>query len=156
MKINTDGSALGAPGLISGGGVVRSACGFVLGCFRQSFGVGFSFEAELLASIFALEWAYAMGWRRVWLEVDSTEVVRQFTSKSPVVHSRLRSRWSRVLDYIQHMDFQITHIYREGNQVANFLASSVMEDGWWPCAHPKIMGLLNQDLFFSHCRRVFK
>lgn len=149
LKINTDGSALGS-GVITGGGVFRDSWGSVLGCFRQSFGVGSSFEAELLASMLALDWAYYAGWRRIWLEVDSTQVVYQFTSRSRIVPSRLRCHWSRVLKYIGQIELQVTHIYREGNQVADFLASSAMEDGWWPYAHPKITHLLNQDLFFSH------
>lgn len=96
----------------------------------------------------AVELAFYKGWRSIWLEVDSSYVVQLFLSCAQVPW-RIKGRWMRVLGYIQQMDFRVTHIYREGNQVADFLASSAMEDGWWPFAHPKIVQLVNKD-FFSH------
>ncbi|XP_057771086.1 uncharacterized protein LOC130990876 [Salvia miltiorrhiza] len=49
IKVNTDGSALGAPGNIAAGGVYRNNWDWVRGCFHYKCGVGFAFKAELLA-----------------------------------------------------------------------------------------------------------
>ncbi|XP_057791251.1 uncharacterized protein LOC131008384 [Salvia miltiorrhiza] len=48
IKVNTDGSALGAPGALSYGGVFRDHWGWVRGCFHYKNSVGYAFEAELL------------------------------------------------------------------------------------------------------------
>ncbi|KAH6760822.1 hypothetical protein C2S51_017771 [Perilla frutescens var. frutescens] len=55
IKINTDGSSQGAPGIMCTGGVFKRTDGSVLCCFHTSEGVGFAFIAELLAVIVALE-----------------------------------------------------------------------------------------------------
>ncbi|KAH6825024.1 hypothetical protein C2S53_005089 [Perilla frutescens var. hirtella] len=57
IKINTDGSTIGAPGSMAMGGIFCGSDGQVLCCFHSDEGVGFAFLAELLAVIFALEQA---------------------------------------------------------------------------------------------------
>ncbi|XP_057803758.1 uncharacterized protein LOC131019091 [Salvia miltiorrhiza] len=78
IKVNTDGSALGAPGKIAAGGVFRDNHGCVRGCFHQDGGKGFAFEAELLAVILAIQIAHERNWRFLWVESDSTYIVNLF------------------------------------------------------------------------------
>ncbi|PON85141.1 Ribonuclease H-like domain containing protein [Trema orientale] len=57
VKVIVDGSAQVQPGVISSGGVFRNSRGFVLGCFASKIGIRFSFEAELLGAMIAIECA---------------------------------------------------------------------------------------------------
>lgn len=75
IKVSTDGSAVGCPGIARAGGVFRDACDQVLACFQVSGGVAFAFEAELLGAITAMEIAWAKGWHHLWLESNSSYVV---------------------------------------------------------------------------------
>ncbi|XP_057811785.1 uncharacterized protein LOC131026023 [Salvia miltiorrhiza] len=82
IKVNTDGSASGSPGLIAGGGVFRDHTAMVQGCFHTKGGSGFPFEAELLAAITTIAITYNRGWRKLWLEADSLYVVGLFQQRS--------------------------------------------------------------------------
>ncbi|XP_057775017.1 uncharacterized protein LOC130993994 [Salvia miltiorrhiza] len=82
MKVNTDGSALGAPGAIGVGGIFRDNWGWVRGCFHYKQGTGYAFEAELMAVIIAIRIAHARGWLRLWMEADSTYVVSLLQERS--------------------------------------------------------------------------
>ncbi|KAK0575059.1 hypothetical protein LWI29_033415 [Acer saccharum] len=134
LKVNTDGAAFGSPGLAGCAGVFRTCRGFVRGCFAIPLGVCFAFEAELAAAVHAIDYAWTFGWHRLWLESDSTFVVNILRSRSRIVPWRWRPAWDRCLRLISQMDFAVTHIYREGNQVADSLASrspSIVSPTWW-------------------------
>ncbi|XP_057770983.1 uncharacterized protein LOC130990768 [Salvia miltiorrhiza] len=143
-KINIDGSVHGSPPLIHTGGVMRDASS-VLGCFHFSAGRGWAFEAELLALIITLEQIIAQNWDFVWIETDCTYMVDLLRSRSHTVPWRFFSRWRKVLSSIADLHIIITHIYREGNRVADFMASSVTEEGIWPFAIPEILHLVRDD-----------
>ncbi|XP_057811347.1 uncharacterized protein LOC131025566 [Salvia miltiorrhiza] len=115
-KINIDGSVHGSPPLIHAGGVIRDSSS-VVGCFYFSAGRGWAFEAELLALIIALEQIVMNGWDYVWIETDCTYMVDLFRFRSSTVP------------------------WREGNRVADFMASSMANEGFWPFAIPDILQL---------------
>ncbi|KAH6762314.1 hypothetical protein C2S52_019747 [Perilla frutescens var. hirtella] len=74
IEINTDGAFQGALGLMTTGGVFRRANGDVFDCFHTAEGVGFTFLAELLAVLVALEWVQKLSLNFIWLEADSVYV----------------------------------------------------------------------------------
>ncbi|KAK3217683.1 hypothetical protein Dsin_011653 [Dipteronia sinensis] len=82
LKVNTDEAAFGSPGLAGCAGVFRTCRGFVKGCFVIPIGVCFAFKAELATAVHAIDYAWTFGWRRLWLESDSTFVVDALRSKS--------------------------------------------------------------------------
>ncbi|XP_057811822.1 uncharacterized protein LOC131026062 [Salvia miltiorrhiza] len=102
IKVNTDGSAMGAPGNITAGGVFRDHFTWVRGCFHYRAGIGYAFEAELFAVIIAIQIAHSRGWHHLWIEADSAYVIH------------------------------VTHIYREGNKPTDIMANQNMMEGWWP------------------------
>ena len=55
IRVNTGGSALGAPRPSGCGGVFCAYRGFVKGCFAYTLDNGFAFDAELYAFIIAFE-----------------------------------------------------------------------------------------------------
>ncbi|XP_057803295.1 uncharacterized protein LOC131018600 [Salvia miltiorrhiza] len=140
-KISIDGSVHGSPLHIHAGGVIRDSS-HVLGYFHFSAGRGWAFEAELLALVIALEQTVFHGWSHVWIETDCTYLVDLFRSRSDTVPWRFLSRWRKVLASIVNFHIIITHIYREGNRVADCLASSVVDEGYWNFAIPEILHLL--------------
>ncbi|KAL1562504.1 hypothetical protein AAHA92_05078 [Salvia divinorum] len=121
LKVNTDGSSFGTSS--SCGGIFRDHRGKVMASFSTQLGEGTAFEAELAACINALDIASDRGWRKLWLESDCTRVVELLYSRSKDVPKKYEGTWMRVLDRLQHMEFRVTHIYREGNRVADALAS---------------------------------
>ncbi|XP_057811398.1 uncharacterized protein LOC131025617 [Salvia miltiorrhiza] len=130
MKVNTDGSALGAPGLISAGGVFRDSWGQIRGCFHEKGGQGFAFEAELLAVITAISIAHEQGWLKLWIEADSSYVVNLLDRKSEDVPWRFVAHWKCTLQLLSSFQLQVTHIFREGNVVADIMANHNREEGW--------------------------
>ncbi|KAK2643687.1 hypothetical protein Ddye_018882 [Dipteronia dyeriana] len=134
LKGNRDEAAFGSPGLAGCAGVFCTCRGFVKDCFTIPFGVCFAFESELAVAVYAIDYAWNFGWRRLWLKSDSTFVVDILSSRSRKVPWRWRSAWDRCLGLIYQMDFVVTHIYREDNQATNSLASrspSIVSPTWW-------------------------
>ncbi|XP_050222822.1 uncharacterized protein LOC126672915 [Mercurialis annua] len=134
IKVNTDGSALGAPGPAGGGGIFRNTRGFCQGCFALHLGCSFAFMAEIEAAIYAVLKASEMGFQFVWLECDSIYVVNLFKRRDMQIPWKLRLRWIACLKYINSIQFVVSHIFREGNAVADDLARhGALNNGvfWW-------------------------
>ena len=121
FKVNIDGAALGSPGPAAGGGIFRNHLGDFIGGFSVSLGSTLAFRAELIATMYAIELSFRYGWRSLWLESDSELVVRAFATPS-VVPWDLRNRWQNCLSILPSMRFYVTHIFREGNICADWLA----------------------------------
>ena len=155
MKCNTDGSSDGTPGTSTSAGIFHSSYGFVHACFVRKVGVLFAFEAELVAAMIGVELAHGNEWMKLWLESDSTYVVQLFISRSLDVPWKFENRWRSVLALISTMDFRISHIYREGNTVADAL-SKHFEDADWVGAPDFILPLVSRDTPpFPYFRYVF-
>ncbi|XP_058783723.1 uncharacterized protein LOC131658448 [Vicia villosa] len=99
IKINCDGVSSSSPGLSACGGIVRNSDGMFLGAFASSVGISNSLMAELSGAMIAIEFAYENNWNFVWLETDSTMVVKAF--KSPfVVPWTIRNRWVNCINIV--------------------------------------------------------
>ncbi|KAK1591397.1 hypothetical protein Q3G72_007018 [Acer saccharum] len=148
IKVNTYGAALGSLGVGGCGGIFRNCRAFVKGCFAIPLGQVFTFEAELLAASLTINFAWKYGWHRIWLESDSSYVVQLLSSRSEMVPWRVRQARQRCIFQISHMDFQVSHIFREGNQVADMLSKHALElqaDSWWFSAPPFCSSLVGND-----------
>ncbi|XP_058742495.1 uncharacterized protein LOC131614988 [Vicia villosa] len=101
VKANTDGAAVN----------VNSACG-VSGALR------------------AIEIAQQYNWNHLWLETDSSLVVKAFNNLASIPWS-LQNRWFNCRAYIRQIHFLITHVYREANSCADLLANEgLFVDGY--------------------------
>ncbi|CAA0835770.1 Polynucleotidyl transferase- ribonuclease H-like superfamily protein [Striga hermonthica] len=121
LKVNTDGSSLAAPGESVSAGIFRDSGGRVIGCFSIDVGILFAYEAELLAAITAVEIAYD---REPW---------------------RFLARWLRVLSLLPLFEFRISHIFREGNLVADALSKLGYFLDWSNSTPPEIVDFLRDD-----------
>ncbi|XP_057788467.1 uncharacterized protein LOC131005480 [Salvia miltiorrhiza] len=131
LKANIDGSIRGEPAAMHAGGVIRNAFNLVIVCYHFSVGPGFPFEVELLALLIILERAATNNWYNLWVESDSTYVVNIFNNRSTLVPWHFRGHWLAAPKGVAHCSIMCSHIFREGNKVADFMASSVSQDSFW-------------------------
>jgi hypothetical protein len=61
-------------------------------------------------------------WIIFWIETDSTLVVLAANSSNQTPWE-LRNRWLNVMTNLNTMNYLVSHIFREGNQVADLLAN---------------------------------
>jgi ribonuclease HI len=71
----------------------------------------------------AIEVAHSMNLNNLWLESDSELVVHAFKNINFMVVWNIRNRWHNDKLLLSHMNCIVSHIYREGNQVADTLAN---------------------------------
>jgi len=120
VKCNTDGAAQGNPGSAACGGIFRNSDADLLGAFSVNLGVSTALHSELIAAMLAIEIAHVKNWHNLWLETDSMLVFLAFKS-SKIVPWSLRNRWDNCLFILSMFNFNVSHIYREGNHCADQL-----------------------------------
>jgi ribonuclease HI len=114
LKCNTDGASKGNPRISGCGGIFRNASADALLCFAEPLGIKSSYTAELCGLM-----------RNIWFETDSSLVL--LASKNPDnVPWELRNRWKNAMLLTRLRNFMVTHIFREGNQVADSLANHAL------------------------------
>ncbi|XP_058746815.1 uncharacterized protein LOC131619766 [Vicia villosa] len=141
VKVNIDGVARGNPVTMACGGLYRDSNAVHLGSFCDYMGEGNSELAEFWAAIIAIEKAVSLGWRKIWIETDCLLVVKAF-SDTTLVPWKIRSRWHHCHDLLQSLDFMISHIYREANFCADYLANIGHSNRffcWFNFVHPLIV-----------------
>lgn len=122
-KLNFDGSCKGRAGKGSIGGIFRNhKAEFLLG-YAESIGRTTSTIAELTALRRGLELVLENGWKDVWLEGDAKTLVDIIVERRQVRCAEVQRHVSDILSIIPEFDnCNVTHIYREGNRVADKLA----------------------------------
>ncbi|XP_062028853.1 uncharacterized protein LOC133744833 [Rosa rugosa] len=132
VKVNTDGSYHDQ--LQAGcGGVFRGSEASFLGAFTKKVVVPCALDAELIAVIEAIRLACLKGWLNLWVEVDSL-ILLSFINDPLKVPWRLRTQWKNCLHMSRQLNIHFSHIYREGNSVADKLATFGALHGdsvWW-------------------------
>ncbi|KAK9291995.1 hypothetical protein L1049_019947 [Liquidambar formosana] len=123
VKLNTDGSSRGNPGKAAGGGLIRDDAGCWLVGFGINIGICTITTAEIWALFHGLTIAWAEGYCRIQVAIDSAVVVlllkQNIDSCSP--HGPIVAACQKLL----RLDWEcsISHTYREGNHAADFLAN---------------------------------
>lgn len=107
IKCNTDGSANDITS--SCGGIFRDKDSKFILCFAENTGIGNSLHAELCGAMRAIELAHQYQWRSLWLESDSTLVVKAFKNQS-LIPWKLRNRWDNCMLKTRGMNFIVTHL----------------------------------------------
>ncbi|KAL2457313.1 RNase H domain-containing protein [Abeliophyllum distichum] len=106
------------------GGVIRFHTGHCIRAFSTGYGEIFILEAELRANLQGIELARRMGLVDLWIETDSTLAIHCISRGGGpwVIQSMLR----RIRHLLSFDRGTVFHIFREENQVANYLAF----EGW--------------------------
>ncbi|KAK2381212.1 hypothetical protein QL285_068838 [Trifolium repens] len=157
LKCNVDGAAKGNPGLAGCGGVFRDhRAEFVYG-FAEPLGNSSSIQAELFAVIFAIDVAFRMQWYNLWIETDSAFVVSAFQNSSIDVTWNLRNKWKNALVKFRLLNGMVSHIFREGNQVADSFANhacTITSPANWFQVPDFVMDSLEKNKFGIPCFRI--
>ena len=64
---------------------------------------------------------FLIGWKKLWFEFGSFSVCGNTTVA--IVPWKYCNRWLQVLNFLNFIQICVSHIYLEGNQAADFLAS---------------------------------
>lgn len=120
-KLNVDGSAVAAPGHSGGGIVIRDSNGLCVAAFSFYLGIGTSFWAELQALKRGIQECCAKGLRNVFIAMDSKIIVDMLTGKATWPWKYYGDLYF-VKQMIGSLGYQLHHIYREANSVADHLA----------------------------------
>ena len=123
IKCNIDGSAHSSPGMVGCDGIFRTCHGFTKCCFSKGIGIRFAFEAEMLAFVTAINKAVEFNWSNIWIESDSMSIVNLYNNGTGKIPWILRNKWLEAIRKARRMEVVVLHIFREGNSVADRLAS---------------------------------
>ncbi|XP_004301067.1 PREDICTED: uncharacterized protein LOC101309260 [Fragaria vesca subsp. vesca] len=146
IKINTNGAFNHASGKAGFRGVFRNFKGEFIGVFACNLDIPCS-DAEVMAVIKAIDLAWVREWRHIWLEVDSA-IVLNFIHSPHLIPWRFRVAWDNCMYRVSQMQFQCSHIFREGNQVADALANFDLSSSslvYWDSIPQFLMNLCLQD-----------
>ncbi|KAK6115002.1 hypothetical protein DH2020_007271 [Rehmannia glutinosa] len=126
FKLNIDGASRGNPGLAGCGGVIRDTQATIIAGFSTFIDVASNVQAELRAILLGLELCQSLHLENIWIETDSLTSIQLLANPPPfswvfqdVV---LRIQW-----LMSQLRVKISHIYREGNAVADFLANMAID-----------------------------
>ncbi|XP_073051335.1 uncharacterized protein [Primulina eburnea] len=121
FKLNVDGSSRGSPGDSSVGGVVRDSSGRVALSFSEFIGVGTNVRAELWAVWRGLLLFSDLSLFPLWIETDSLISIQIIRYRQ--CQWRFDHIVSRIHCLLRGRSVHMTHIFREGNSVADALAT---------------------------------
>lgn len=130
MVLNVDGSALTNPGPAGFGGLIRNHDRIFLQGFHGSVGISNILHAELMALYHGVKLCWDVGFRKVFCFSDSSLVI-QLVQQGVSEFHHYNSVVSRIKAYVnQDWEFSLHHIFREGNQCADFLAKLRVHLRW--------------------------
>lgn len=133
-KVNIDGCSRGNPGTAGCGGFFWNYRGFSKGSFTMPIGVDTTFVAEASAFIKAVHLALLKNWFPLWVETDSMTLCTKIKNMDLEVPWHMKAKWRRWLKSLEGKQFMVSHVYREGNQIADALANigCMLDDfTWW-------------------------
>ncbi|KAF7819529.1 reverse transcriptase [Senna tora] len=126
---NTDGACAGNPGKMAAAGVIRDCNGNWIQGFSKCLGFGNSLKAEIWAIVLGVSMAKDLACEKLIIESDSLVAIKlltvDFDYKSHVLGALIHFCRSIVQDFTE---FQINHVFREGNCCADVLAKQAILD----------------------------
>ncbi|CAA7399338.1 unnamed protein product [Spirodela intermedia] len=120
-KLNVDGASQGNPGPSGGGGILHDSTGCILFAFSNFYNIRTNTEAEAMAIRDGLLLCEEQNITNIVLESDSKVLVDMLRADS-CPHWRLKNIWADIMRCRGRIT-TITHQFREGNQIANALAT---------------------------------
>ncbi|KAK6773985.1 hypothetical protein RDI58_029224 [Solanum bulbocastanum] len=126
LKCNTDGARKKYPGESAYGLCFRDKHGDLIYAQAKGIGIAINIEAEARAIQTALSISAKKGFQNLVIEMDSLSLMK-------MILKTWRVPWeiAEILEYIirevQQQQVTIKHIYREGNQIADYLANLAID-----------------------------
>ncbi|KAL0281808.1 UNVERIFIED_CONTAM: putative ribonuclease H protein, partial [Sesamum radiatum] len=126
-KLNTDGASKGNPGISGAGGILRDHLGRVIFAFQEPLGINTNTQAELSAINRGLQICRDKGFRKIWIEINAKTIIMLISSPRQGAWN-LQNTLQRIRNIQSQMTYRISHIFREGNQAADFLANQACSE----------------------------
>ena len=125
----TDGASRGNPGLAAIGIAIYDAQGEMIKTHSQFLGEATNNVAEYQALIKALEIAQELGATEIDICADSELVVKQIKGEYRVKNEGLKPLYNKARGLISAFEgFQISHVRREFNKMADKLANLALDN----------------------------
>ncbi|CAN1777552.1 Putative ribonuclease H protein At1g65750 [Linum perenne] len=123
VVLNTDRSVLPQSESAAAGGLIRNEVGFCSSAFAVNLGKCSITRAELRGAIIGLEQAWEAGHQKVAVQTDSQVALDLLWSPSEPTHQHAEE--IHTLRHLISRDWEVSfsHVYREGNHAADFLAN---------------------------------
>jgi len=112
VKLNCDGSAVGAHPCGAIGIIPRDSTSTFLGAISSNIGHATALEAEFSAFLRAIETAMDMNMTHIFLETDSIQVVSAY-KKNTGFPWKMSARWFNCMKFCESIDCTCMHILRE-------------------------------------------
>ncbi|OVA06142.1 hypothetical protein BVC80_1635g16 [Macleaya cordata] len=94
----------------------------VIAAFHRFYGLGTVNQAESRALLDGLQLCLELGFSRIVSQSDSALVCGWYRNRDSVPWS-LNLWWIALFDVFKRVDHTVTHVFREANSAANFMAS---------------------------------
>ena len=122
VKLNSDGSSMGNPGRVGGGGIIRNVEGKWIKGYARAIGNTNSVAVELWALRDGIQLCLELNLRAVIIELDAMLVVNllRSTNHNPNGNNNLVADCREGMARIPRVKIQ--HCYREANKCADALA----------------------------------
>ena len=128
--MNVDGAFSRVKKKCACGGLIRDTSGRFLKGFIHPIEDGDELTAEIWGCLLGLKTAWAMGFKRVWMETDSTKCLELLSREHSSIH-RDSAILSEVKKLIQMAwETNITYVSRPCNSAADYLAKKGLGLGW--------------------------
>ncbi|XP_059064974.1 uncharacterized protein LOC131857009 [Cryptomeria japonica] len=125
LKLNFDG--VSRSGSVARGGIIKDSLGNLVLAYAENFDSILSNMAEALALLGGLKMALGTNTKTLIIEGDSKLIIKATKGALGIcwrIKNVIKDIWSMIV-WLE--DFQIQHIYREGNGVADSLAKTDLE-----------------------------
>ncbi|CAN1243153.1 Putative ribonuclease H protein At1g65750, partial [Linum perenne] len=123
LTVNSDGSVLGNRGKAAAGGLLRDEDGKCIQAFAINLGVCSITRTEIRGALEGIRLAWTMGYRNVEIQMDSLAAIAILLDKNPMINHQHAIEVLEFRDWVsKDWELKLKHIYREGNQTADFLA----------------------------------
>ncbi|EOY25447.1 Uncharacterized protein TCM_016753 [Theobroma cacao] len=120
-KLNVDGSSRNGQHAASGG-VLRDHTSKLIFCFSENIGTYNSLQAELRALHRGLLLCKERHIEKLWIEMDALAVIQLIPHSQKGSHD-IRYLLESIKKCLNSISYRISHIFREGNQAADFLSN---------------------------------
>ncbi|KAK4385617.1 putative ribonuclease H protein [Sesamum angolense] len=122
FKLNTNGASKGNPGVAGAGGIIRNHLGQTVLAFQKHLGLTSNTAPELKAIYRGVKLCIDNNIRKIWVEIDANVALKLISSSSQGPW-HLQNLLQQIRNLLSQTEFKISHIFREGNQVANYFAN---------------------------------
>jgi ribonuclease HI len=130
LVAHIDGGARGNPGPSGYGVVIEDEAGRPVTKLSEYLGKQTNNYAEYSGLLAALKYALKHGFKAIKIFSDSELMVKQIMGQYKVNHPVLKELHSKATTMIDDLDaFEITHVLREKNRDADWLANQAMDRG---------------------------